>query len=816
MSDEKRAQGGRKWSQWFHDLRQDTRQAARSLMRTPAFTAIGILTIALGVGATSAVYSVASAFLIRGLAAPDSDRIINITEHRSGNVSTGPEGLKIPVDRYEAYRAGSKNVFVDVAAHQYRRVSLSWKNAAEPQAAAVTSNNYFDVLGVQPVLGRFYSSAVEPAVVISHGLWQKRFGGSRDVIGASVLVEGAPATVIGVAPAGFDGTTLPFMQDMWMQHASYRFGSDAGSSDRWVGLFGRLREGATVERAAAVINGLAKSIPPGDSYTKVSGASVHVLTGVSGEMRDGFQMFVAMLLGTAVLVLVIAAANLAGMQLTRGAARKREIAVQLALGANRSRLIRQLLTESIVLFVLGGAAGILVAFLATRGLLAIVPPITFALQFDIAPDGGVMLFALGVAALTGTIFGLAPAFASTKPDLVSSLKDGAPSGGTRSSRGRAIFVVGQITIAVVLLVIAGLFVRGLRQAIKVDLAFDPRDVVVGEVGLAAHGYSGEESEQILRRVVSQLQAMPDVQAVSIARRAFLAGDNSSSDVSVGEGEARRWTNAGLNSADPAFFDLLRMKFVAGRNFNSSDRIGAPRVVIVNDTLAARLFPHQSAVGKSVRQGGDDYLIVGVVRTGKYGFVTEKPQAYMFYAVSQGFPSPAMLHVRTTAPADEMIQRMRREVNAIDPAVAMDRATSMDRLVTMMLFAQRFAAWLIGVFGMLGLLLASLGVYGVLSFQVSQRRREFGIRAALGASQRGVLGGVLRVGGKIALIGAVLGLALAAAATRVVQSFIFGVSPLDPITFVAVPLILCGVALLASYIPARRATRVPPTEALRAQ
>jgi predicted permease len=811
MSDAAAARDGKykERSHWSADFIQDVRRAFRSLLRTPAFTLIAILTIALGVGATTAVFSLANALLYRPLPIPGASRVLTVNESREGNVQQGPEGVRVPFTRFEAYRDATRAAFTDMAAHQYSRISLSIKGSAQATPAALVTRNYFDVMGMHAAIGSLFTARRDPSIVISNRLWHERFGADPAAVGSLVLVDGAPYTVIGVTPPTFAGTTLPFTEDAWVPidiHAG-------GTTGKRVGLFGRLAPGVSFNTAQAAITSAALRIKPEEEHTTVKAATLRVLGSVGDNIRNDAVKFVSMLLVTAILVLLISSANIAGMQLTRAAARKREIAVQVAIGADRSRLVRQLITESVVLFIAGGIAGIAVAFGATRLFSQMNIPISVAVEFDVAPDLRVLLFALAISAVAGIVFGLAPALSASKPDLVTSLKDGS-GGGTRSTMGRTWFVGAQIAVAVLLLITAGLFVRSLQKALHADPGFEADNLIVGSINLAPLGYDGARTHAFVDKLMPRLRAIKDVQGVGLSQLGLLSGNNMGSDVGIAEDTVSKETNAGLNSVDTAFFNVMKMKIVAGRNFNGTDGPGAPASVVINQALAKALWKNASPIGRQLRRGSDRPTVVGVVSDAKYNSVTEKPLPYVFYPMSQDFPTMVTLHVRSTAPAGDMIERVRREVNAIEPALAIDMARPMSSFVDATVFPQRFAAGLVGIFGIIGLILAALGVYGVLAFQVAQRTREFGIRVAIGATETDVLGGVVRSGLRLAIIGAIVGLVLAAAATKLIAAFLFGIQPLDPITFVAVPLVLIAVALLASYIPARRATLIPPTEALR--
>lgn len=583
-------------------------------------------------------------------------------------------------------------------------------------------------------------------------------------------------------------------------------------------MFGRLRPGVEPARAAAVLDAVALRIPPDEANTEVHGARLEPMTGMPTRMLEMVGGFLRMLVATAAVVLLIASANIGGVLVARGVARRREVAVRLALGAGRARLVGQLLTEAGLLFLMGGVAGVLLAIWAAQllsRLLASLPlPVPERLSIVASPDLSVLAVSLGVILATGLLFALVPALQATRPELVPALRDGGRTGTVRGARGRSMFVAAQIALTVVLLVAAGLFVRTLQRALATDLGFAPDGVVIATIDLAPHGYDENRGRAFYAELIRRVRALPGVDVAALARLALLTG----------ESQGRNWharrdgppVNASLNTVDAGYFETLRIPLVVGRGIDEIDVRGAPNAIVINQTFARRLWPDENPIGKVVLNDDDRYEVVGVTRDGKYADFGEERKAFAFLSAAQRYSSKQVLHVRVRAgtPAAEVMAAIRNEVTALDANVALERATPLPAAVGLMLFPQRFAASLIAVFGVIGLVLGGIGVFGLLAQNVAQRSRELGIRMALGADTRSVLRLVLRQAAWIAVAGAAAGLTAAAALTRFLGGLLHGLSPLDPITFTSVPLVLGVVALMASYVPTRRALRVDPMDVLR--
>ena len=794
---------------WLSDLRQDIRFTARNLARSPGFALITAVTIALGVGAATTVFSVMNGLLIRPLPVTEPERLVALQERRDGNVSTDNGYTGIEYDRYRAYSEAA-SVFSHLAAYKQAGFSLRVGNDALSVYGVRVTGNFFQTLGVQPEVGSFFTRDDDASVVLGYALWQERFAADRQIVGSTVYLNSRPHTVAGVAPRDFKGILNGFVNDLYVPVMSRA----QASTDPKVAVFpiARLRAGISREQAEVGAKTIALRIPP-DKGVHVVGARLEPLSGMSKQFRDLMVPYFSFILALAVLVLLIAAGNIVGMLLARAVARRREIAIRIAIGAARGRLIRQLLTETILVFLAGAIGGVVIAVYGTRAIGAIQFPVNGTVSFDFHPDLRVLAFALLAALITGIVFGLTPALQSAKPDLIPALRAGLGSTDPQTARGRNVFVAAQVAASVLLLVAAGLFVRALQRGLAVDPGFNPVGVVVAQTDLEAHHYTKERGRAFYTQLVEGLKTVPGIEAVGLANVILDGGSAIGSDAAPLEDKSKI-TGSLRNIVDAGYFAAMKINVIAGRPFTDADAQGTPRVAVINQYFAQKFWPNQNVVGKVFVMGGENFQVIGVARDGKYMFMGERPTMFSYEAFAQEYNGRMTLHVRSRLSTAETLEKIREQVRALDPNIALERAQALPQIVGISLIPQRLGAALIGVFGLLGLLLASIGVYGVLAFQVAQRSREIGIRLAIGATVQGVLGLVLRQGARLALIGGAIGLILAAVVTRYLRSFLFGVSPLDPVTFLAVPVVLMFVALLASYIPARRAARVTPLEALR--
>jgi predicted permease len=796
----------------LESLLADIRFAIRSVARDRGFALVAAITIACGVGATTAVLSVVNAVLLRPLRVPEPDRVVALVENRDGSVSSGLEGTKLPFTRYEAYREGTRDVFEAFAAHRFVQIALRLPDRTVSATGVQATQNYFDVIGATPAIGRFFSGA-DRDVVLSHQVWRERFGEDVGVLGQSVSLDGEPYTVVGIAPASFTGTTVFRGTDFWVPIDE---GAARSGEEGPVGLMGRLRPDVSLEAASTLVNTVALRVPPDEAHSRVFDAHVEVVTGMPSTTREPLRSASALFIGLALLVLLIASANLSGMLLTRAFARRRELAVRLSIGAGRGRVVRHLLSESLLLFLLGAAGGVALGWLGTRAVNAMPFPLNPPPMVDLSPDPAVLAAALGITLGIGLLFGLAPALHASRTDLVSALKEGSVQGGARSGHGRAFFVAAQVAMSVLLLLVAALFVRSLREGLTLDPGFQPEGIVTGLVDLDPHGYDEVRGRIFHQELLDRLRATPGVESAALGSFVFLSGDIAMSDVRTPEPApgAAEIVNAVFDWAGPGLIETLGIQLVEGRGITPADVDGAPPVIVVNETLARALWPGQTAVGKRLRGAGGEREVVGVIRDGRFTNMGAAPRPFVLIPLAQTYRGTVAVHVRAPGAEAAALQALEEAVRALDPDVAVSEPNRLAAMVDFSLFPHRFASRVVGVFGLIGLALSAIGLYGVLAFNVAHRTREFAVRRALGARRNDVIGQVLKRGGVVIAIGCLAGMALGAGVATLLRSFLIEIRPLDPVSFLAVPLVLLVVAVLASLRPAQRALAVEPTEALR--
>jgi predicted permease len=801
-------------------LLQNLRYAGRQMRRHPGFSVVVVVTIALGIGATTAIFSLANALLLRPLPVHEPDRLIGMVEVRESAEDT----YALSYARIMEYREGAGEV-VRFGGHGFSELAFQAGHEARVLVGGFVTGDYFDLLGLVPAHGRFFVAeeevpgVAEPVAVISHALWQKEFGGDPGVLGATIRLNSQSVTVVGVAPAGFQGIERGFGLDLWVpipMYAVLKPGSDIYHPNRqfWLVGLGRLLPGYDAAAAGAVLSGIALGIEERSEWARgVVGVRVSPLTGVQPSFLGPMRLFFALLLAAAGLVLLIACVNVAGMLLAQGTGRRGEVAVRLALGAGRRRLVGQLLTETTVLFLAGGVAGVLLASWLTRMLSTLpqrLPGELSMLSLDVGVDARVIAFGLLLACGTAILFGLAPALRATRPELVAALKEGL--GATaRRSRLRSAFVAGQIALCTLLLVSAGLLVRSLQSALAIDPGMDARGVVVAAVDIGPHGYDEARGRIFFQELQERLDARPEVEAVTLAGYIPLTFSEIVGGVAIPGHEPPEGSQTfpiNLNTVGTGYFEMLRIP-LEGRGFTAADGPDAARVAVVNRTMADRFWPGGDAVGQYVGMGSAEVEIVGVAADGKYHRLDEDPIPYIYLPFEQSYQAKMMVHVRAAGPVAPIPSLLRRELALLDSNVPLHGAASLERAVQVSLLPHRMAAMVIGSLGGLGLLLAAVGLYGVLAFVVGQRTREFGVRLALGAGASHVFRLVFGQAGALVLTGLGIGLVLAFAATRLLATLLVNISATDPATFVLVALVLGAVALLAAYGPARRATRVDP-------
>jgi predicted permease len=808
-------------------LLQDLRFALRTLARSPGFTAVAVLTLALGIGANTAVFTLVDALLLRPpphVARPHDLLLIGRTVENEGfDTFSYPD--------YTDLRDQSRTL-AGVAAYVSVPFHVSGATATERVRGALVSWNYFAVLGTPAFRGRFFQKeedrpgVVVPVAVLGAGLWQRAFGGRDDVIGTTIVIDNQRFTVIGVAPPAFQGAGVGDLLDLFVPLATQpatvkQFGPIQGNRDAvWLQLFGRLAPGASFPQAREELRTLGRRLATTFPETKRGwGIAVSQGAGFDPLTRRRVTDFLHILQGAVALVLAIACANVANLLLVRGAARRREHAVRASLGASGRRLARALLVESVLLGVLGGTAGLVLAYWST-GLMRALPVLRFPGTVDLTPDGAVLSFTLAVSLVTGVLFGVVPALHGSRADLASELKVGAPTEHPRGARLRNTMVVAQVAVSLVLLVVAGLFVRTLQNAYAIDPGIATRDVLVARLDLGLQGYDTTRGQQFEDLLLRRLQALPGVQSAALALNLPFAGGFDTRVAARGEAldSVNRGHRTDRNSVTPDYFRTLGIPIVRGRGFSAADAATGPLVAVVNQALAEQLWPGQDPIGRHfVRTwGGAPLEVVGVARDVKYRSVFEERRLTFYQPLAQDYQDAIVVHLRAAGDARVLARPLEVAVRELDRDLPVYRIQTLDERRAGSLGQQRSGATLLSVFGLLALLLATIGLYASLRYAVAQRTREIGVRLALGAQGRDVLQRVLAQGVTLALIGLGLGLLGAMAVTRLVRTQLYGVTPTDPTSFVAVSGLLVIVAALASYFPARRATRIDPMVALRTE
>src|SRR5262245_60277548 len=824
----------------IEDLTQDVRYGMRTLRKSPGFTAVAALSLALGIGANTAIFSLINALMLRMLPVKEPQELAffycaNVlgTSHRS-------PGLNYPL--YEMFRDRNQSFTGIFAAVQVGRARLTVEGTAGEVESAQqnrVSGNFFSVLGVNAILGRTLTEADDrignpnPVAVISYDFWQRRLGLDPAVIGRRITLDDRPLTIVGVAPPGFFGFQVGSRPDIWWPITER--GEGLKGTEFWgILVMGRLRPGVNLTQAGAEMSLIYRQQI--DEITRTEGANwrpterrnwfesrIELETGSAGWtiLRQRFRQPLLILMITVALTLLVACVNIANLLLARAATRRKEIAVRLALGAGRFRLIRQLLTESALMAVLGGGAGLLFAHWCARLLLSYLPQQT-QVSLDVAPDGRALGFTLAVSLLTGLLFGLAPAWQATQLDLTSSLKDavGRSAGRTRLALNKLLVVL-QVALSLFLLVGSGLLVRSLQNLKNMDTGFDRENLIQFSID-PGRGYNTEQRDNLHKQVVTRLEAIPGVRAASFSSPGFLIGGTHRTDVTVPGYAAGPDEDLTTHYIDvgPRFFETMKMPILAGRDFGPQGE-----GVVINQTMARYFFGNQDPVGKRFYEGlkpnepiskqqeaKSQREIIGVVKDARYSDMREQPPR-AFYRQWPPWGN-VTFQLRTGGENQAYVATIHRLVREIDPKLQVVDLRTMDDAVNDDHVKERFTAQLAGDFSLFALLLACIGLYGVMSYAVARRTSEIGIRMALGAQARDVVVLVMRETMLLVVIGVAIGLAAALASTRLGSTLLYGLSPTDPLTIALATMLLIGVAALAAYLPARRASRVDPLVALR--
>lgn len=810
----------------------DLRYAGRQLRKSPLFALVVVTLVALGTGAVTTIFSATNAMLLRPLpGATNASRLFSIDrKHRNGK-----EGMSVSYRYYAELRDHTRS-FDGIAAWNQIQLTVSNGGTGALAYGNLVSGNYFSVLGVKPELGRFFAPEEDrtplthPVIVISDGFWRTAFGADSSAIGKTVKVSGHPYTVIGVAPPSFKSIYIPIKTDAWvplMMEPQLRPGVDLGdAAETNLKIFARLKDGATRESASQDATALtaawiALNVEPMPWAKNYEVARLVPLSGLPEDATKSIVGFFFLLLGASALVLVIASVNVGAMLSARSVARRREMAVRAALGAQRGRLVRQLLTESLLLFALGSLGGIAIAIAATGALQRL--PLPDEISLDLAPDYRVIGFAMIVSLATGVIFGLAPAFQAARTDISRRIRDESQPGGARRSRVGNTLVVAQLSLSLLLLVAAGLFLRALQRGNRIDPGFDATGVSIASLNTESWGYDEAEGRAFYQTLRQRLEAEPGVTAVAYTSVIPLTSQNGgiwiypdgAGQAGGASGAESRFRSA-FAAVDTGYFSAVRIPVMRGARLESKDDQRGGRVAVINETFARRLAPDGNAVGLTFRADSDRVTVVGVARDAKYAWLTEEKTPFTYFPLAQRWTPTQALMVRSSSTPSQTAIAIRRAVRAIDEGLPPPVVSTLREANSIVLLPQRVAAIVTGALGAIGLVMAAVGLYGIISYSVSRRGREIGIRVALGARQADVLGMVVREGMKLATMGVAIGLVLAAAATRLMASLLFNVSPLDLVTFVGMSVVFLGIAFISSYLPARRAAGSDPMTALRTE
>jgi len=819
---------------WLETLWADARYGVRMMLRSPGFTIVAILTLALGIGANTAIFSVVNGVLLNPLPFPQPEQLVTLSESKP-NFATGSIS-------YLNFRDWQRNnhTFSSMAISRPISFSFTGTGEAEQLQAELLSSDYFSLLGVKPVIGRLFAPGEDevgaaPIVLISAGLWKRKFGSSPEVLGRSMTLDGTGYTIVGVIPAEFDLLTRSFRNSevyvpigQWKNNFLLNRGAGLG-----IHGIGRLKPGVSIEQARAdmdeVTHNLIAAYPDTD---KGIGAAVFPL---KQDMLGDVKPFLLLLLGAVCFVLLIACVNVANLLLARSTSRNREFAIRAALGAGKGRLIRQLLTESILLGIAGGGLGLLLAIWATRTALQHLP-VTLPRAANVGIDARVLIFTITISVAVGIIFGLAPALKSLNPVLQVTLDEGGRGGSGARHRAQSVFVVVEMALALVLLAGAGLMVRTLGRLWSQDPGFNPRNVLTFNLSPppSLMNSNAETVRAFTRELDRRIAAAPGVQAVSMTWAAIpMSGDDE--DIFWLDGQPKPASQNDMNWAvkyvvDPDYLKVMQIRLRRGRFFTPQDNEHAPSVAVIDDTLAKKYFGSDDPVGRRIRlvenegMGDGTTEIVGVVdHVNQWGLASDaqnlQAQIYLSsmqmpdaYTVLISYGTTAV--VRYAGSAAGIIASIRDTSRQMNSEQVVYGEQTMDEIIASSVSDRQFSMVLLGTFAALALILSSIGIYGVISYLVGQRTREIGIRIALGAQRKDVMKLVLGEGVKLAVVGAVIGLAAAFGVTRLMSKLLYGVSATDPLTFSAVATVLLGVALLACYIPARRAMGVDPNVALR--
>jgi predicted permease len=803
------------------NVTQNLRIAVRRLARTPVFTAVTIATLALAIGANTTTFSALNQFLLRPLPVERPKELVFLDQGTRGVSQSYPDYLDFR-DRNRSLSGLIGYRIAPVALSQAGRNAHLW--------GYEVTGNYFEMLGAQAAIGRTLTpdddrrGSPRAVTVLSYGAWQRRFGGDPNITGKTVKLNGLDYTIIGIAPKGFFGTEILIAPEFWVPMAMEpqiepddNWLDSRGNRNMWV--LGRLKPGVTARQAESDLNAIAADLS--HAHREDEGMRIQLSApGLVGSfLRGPILGFASVLVAVAGLVLLIACVNIAGMLLARATVRRKEISICLAIGASRGKLIGQLLTESLLLSVVGAAAGVLLAKWILGIIGAIRMPIDVPMATALPLDWRVLLFTLGACVLTTLLFGLAPAIQAVRVDLLPALKNQLPER-FRRVQVRDLLVGAQVALSLVLLVGTVLVVRSLQNALTLDVGFNPRHAVAVTFDVGLNGYSQDRGKAFERRLMDQLAALPGLESVAMCNWLPLGLSQSNTSV-YGEGQpvpkVSDAARAFYYSVSPGYFHTLQTRLIAGRDFDQHDVTGSTRVAIVNEAFVRRVFPGENGLGKRFRQGPKDapwIQIVGIAQDGKYQSLNDTSELALFWPRAQRYDSAMTVVARSSLPPEDALKRIQQTINVLDSTLPFFQADSLEDHMSLPLLPARIGAAMLGAFGVLAIVLAATGVYGMLAYAVSRRSREIGIRVAIGASSAQILSLVLRRAVLMVSVASAAGALLTLALGRFFSPVLYGISPRDPATYALALSLMAAVGVVACYVPARRALRIDPAVALR--
>jgi predicted permease len=810
------------------DFLRDLRFSARMLIKNPMFTVAAVTTLALGIGLNAATFSAVHGLLLRPLPGAEApEELVQLYREYPG-IEFGSNSIP----HFQDIRDRSSEVFENVGAYYFTPVSLSADGRSERIIGMAVSANFFQTYGVEPMLGRAFIPGEEDrdpgahaVAILGHAFWQTRFGEDPGVVGSTLRLNGHAFEIVGIAPPDFAGPVtfaavpvyVPLMMQREIEPGRDRIGSRGNNN---MNAIGRLRDGQTLERAQQVFESillqLREEYP--DHYARQTGTRMvpQNEAGIHPTFASAQVGMSAVIMAVVGLLLLIACVNVANLFLARARDRRREMGIRLSLGAGRRRILQQLLTESLMFSALAGLAGVGLASFTTSLLANVRLPIDGPWAFNVEMDGTVLWFTLAVSVAAGVVFGMVPALQASRPETISAVKGEASEGGGRSRVSSALVVL-QMALSLLLLISSGLFLRSLQGATEIDPGFDePKNIVMASLDPGLQGYEEVRARDFLDRITEEIGALPEVSHVGLTGQLPLGLGSSDTGVTIpgydfAENEPR---NINYVYVGEGYLETMGIDLVEGRTYTRADDADSPPVIVVNKRFADRFWPGESALGKTVQTGGPERTVIGVVETGKYTSLGEDPKEFMYLSYHARFRSDMVVVARTPTDPQAVLRQMQNIIRSADPDMPVYDVRSMEDHMGIALLPARLGGSVLGLFGLLGLALAAVGIYGVMAYSVSQRRREIGIRVALGADRKSVLTLVLSEGMRLAIAGTMIGLVGALGASQLIKGLLYNVQAIDPVAFIGVPLLLVGVAAMAVYLPARKAAAAEPMRALK--